>query len=64
MSLEKPSCPAEITLTVIAGRWKLMVIFWLLKGTRRFNELQRRTELCHWIQPLFKNGYGHSREFP
>lgn len=41
MSLEKPSCPAEITLTVIAGRWKLMVIFWLLKGTRRFNELQR-----------------------
>jgi DNA-binding HxlR family transcriptional regulator len=42
MSLEKPSCPAEITLTVIAGRWKLMVIYWLLKeGTRRFNALQR-----------------------
>lgn len=41
MSLDKPSCPAEITLTVIAGRWKLMVIYWLLKGTRRFNTLQR-----------------------
>ena len=41
MSLEKPSCPAEITMTVIAGRWKLMVIYWLMQGTRRFNALQR-----------------------
>ncbi len=41
MTLEKPSCPAEITMTVIAGRWKLMVIYWLMQGTRRFNALQR-----------------------
>jgi DNA-binding HxlR family transcriptional regulator len=41
MALHKPSCPAEITMTVIAGRWKLMVIYWLMKGTRRFNALQR-----------------------
>ncbi|MBB5517347.1 winged helix-turn-helix transcriptional regulator [Amphiplicatus metriothermophilus] len=34
-------CPAEITLELIAGRWKPMAIYWLLKGARRFNQLQR-----------------------
>jgi DNA-binding HxlR family transcriptional regulator len=34
-------CPAELTLELLAGRWKPMVIFWLLKGERRFNQLQR-----------------------
>lgn len=41
MTFDAPSCPAEITLTLIAGRWKLMVIYWLMQGSRRFNELQR-----------------------
>lgn len=34
-------CPTEITLDVISGRWKVMVIFWLLQEKRRFNQLQR-----------------------
>lgn len=34
-------CPTESTLEVISGRWKVMVIYWLLKGERRFNHLQR-----------------------
>ena len=34
-------CPTEITLEVISGRWKVMVIYWLLQGERRFNQLQR-----------------------
>ncbi|MBS0169915.1 MAG: helix-turn-helix transcriptional regulator [Nitrospira sp.] len=34
-------CPTEQTLDVITGRWKVMVIYWLLKGERRFNRLQR-----------------------
>lgn len=34
-------CPTEITLSVISGRWKVMVVYWLLKGARRFNQLQR-----------------------
>jgi DNA-binding HxlR family transcriptional regulator len=38
---KKSSCPSEITLEVISGRWKMMVIFWLLQGERRFNQLQR-----------------------
>jgi DNA-binding HxlR family transcriptional regulator len=34
-------CPTEITLELISGRWKAMVIYWLLKGERRVNQLQR-----------------------
>ena len=34
-------CPTEITLEAISGRWKVMVIYWLLQGDRRFNQLQR-----------------------
>jgi DNA-binding HxlR family transcriptional regulator len=34
-------CPTEQTLDLISGRWKAMVIYWLLKGDRRFNQLQR-----------------------
>ena len=35
------SCPTELTLAVISRRWKVMVIYWLLQGERRFNQLQR-----------------------
>lgn len=38
---EQKSCPAEITLEFLSGKWRPMIIFWLLKGTRRFNQLQR-----------------------
>jgi DNA-binding HxlR family transcriptional regulator len=37
-------CPAEITLDFISGKWRPMVIFWLLEGPMRFNELQRRLD--------------------
>lgn len=36
------SCPAERTLDFLSGKWRPMVIFWLLAGPLRFNELQRR----------------------
>jgi len=35
-------CPAEITLDFLSSKWRPMVIFWLLEGPLRFNELQRR----------------------
>lgn len=34
-------CPVETTLGVIAGKWKVMIIYYLLQGKRRFNQLQR-----------------------
>jgi DNA-binding HxlR family transcriptional regulator len=36
------SCPVEATLGVIGGRWKVMVIHYLLEGTLRFAELHRK----------------------
>lgn len=41
MSRKNVSCPVEITLGVISGRWKVMIIHQLLEGTKRFNQLHR-----------------------
>ncbi len=38
---KRVSCPVELTLAVIAGRWKVMIIHQLLPGEKRFNQLQR-----------------------
>lgn len=35
------TCAVEKTLAVLAGRWKVLALFHLLSGTRRFNELHR-----------------------
>lgn len=34
-------CPVETALSIIGGKWKGVIIFHLLSGKRRFNELQK-----------------------
>ncbi|MBD1372753.1 helix-turn-helix transcriptional regulator [Hazenella sp. IB182357] len=35
------SCPVELTISVIGGKWKSIIIYHLLEETRRFNEFRR-----------------------
>ncbi len=39
--VELPTCPVEITLSLMADKWKFLIIRDLLTGTKRFGELQK-----------------------
>ncbi|MEB2843322.1 transcriptional regulator [Rhizobiales bacterium RZME27] len=37
-----PGCSVEAAISLIDGKWKCVVLFHLLDGTLRFNEIRRR----------------------
>jgi len=37
-----PGCTVEAAVSLIDGKWKCVILFHLLRGTARFNELRRR----------------------
>jgi DNA-binding HxlR family transcriptional regulator len=61
-SKKKISCPAEKTLEIIGGRWKLMILHELCAGVSRFGELQRGLKgisekvLAQHLRELEKDG--------
>ncbi len=40
------NCSVEAALGVIGGRWKGVVLYWLLGGKHRFGELRKRVPNC------------------
>lgn len=39
--LVRPECPVETAMLLISNKWKIFVLYELLSGTKRFNELLR-----------------------
>lgn len=62
MKAKKTKCPAEFTLAMIGGRWKIPIIFHLLTGHKRFSELLRLIDgvtqkmLTQQLREMARNG--------
>jgi DNA-binding HxlR family transcriptional regulator len=58
-------CPVEVTIEVLHGKWKPLILFYLLDGTKRFGALQRllpqvtRRMLTQHLRELERDGIVH-----
>jgi DNA-binding HxlR family transcriptional regulator len=63
-------CPAELTLKVIGGRWKVLLLYHLFQGTRRFSQLRRSINgitqkmLTQQLREMERDGLVHREVFP
>ena len=62
MKAKDTNYPAELTLAMIGGRWKIPIIFHLLSGRKRFSELARAIKgvtqkmLTQQLREMERNG--------
>ena len=62
-------CPAELTLDVIGGRWKVLIVWQLFSGSRRFSELSRALDgitqkmLTQQLRELEHDGIVHRQVY-
>lgn len=63
-------CPVEVTVDVIGGKWKGLILYHLTFGTKRFNELRRllpkttQRMLTLQLRELEKDGIIHREVYP
>ena len=63
-------CPVEVTLSVIGGKWKGIIIYHLMTKTIRFNKLQRMLPnttprmLTKQLRELEQDGVVHREVYP
>lgn len=69
-SRKSVGCPVETTLAIVGGRWKVLVLHHLLRGTRRFAELHRQLAgishrtLTKQLRELESAGIIHREVYP
>lgn len=67
---DTPGCAMEAAVKIIMGKWKGVILFHLLNGTVRFNELARMTRgiaprlLAKQLRELEEDGLVHREVFP
>ena len=70
MKAKATNCPAEYTLSLIGGRWKIPLIFHLLNGAKRFSELARalagvtQKMLTQQLREMERDGLVERKIFP
>ena len=58
-------CPVELTIEILDGKWKPLILFYLLEKTRRFGELERllpqvtRRMLTQHLREMEQDGIVH-----
>jgi DNA-binding HxlR family transcriptional regulator len=70
MAKRTTSCPAEVTLAVIGGRWKVLILYHLFRGVMRFSELLRalpgvtQKMLTQQLREMERDGIVHRTVYP
>ncbi|MDQ5951854.1 MAG: hypothetical protein QG639_1135 [Patescibacteria group bacterium] len=66
----KELCPVAITLETVGGKWKLVILWHLSRGTHRFSELERKIEgitqkmLTQELREMEKDGLVFRKVYP
>jgi DNA-binding HxlR family transcriptional regulator len=67
---KEPTCPITVTLAIIGGKWKPIIIWQLRESILRFGELQRRMPgvtqkmLTQQLRELESDGIIHREVYP
>ncbi len=70
LDLEFEKCPVETALDVLAGKWKILILWYLRRDTLRFNELQKllpnvtQKMLVQKLRELEKDGIVNRQVYP
>jgi DNA-binding HxlR family transcriptional regulator len=69
-NIKKYSCPVEVTIEAISGKWKCLILWWLRRDARRFGELKllisniTQKVLTQQLRELETEGLIYRESFP